>query len=56
MSAVRLTFDMTEGQVEGPDGAARLLEVHPRTLQNRMKKLGIAFGRSYKKAAKQTSS
>jgi transcriptional regulator with GAF, ATPase, and Fis domain len=36
------------GKVEGPGGAAELLAVHPRTLQNRMKKLGIPFGRKAK--------
>jgi PAS domain S-box-containing protein len=31
----------TEGVVEGPRGAARILGLHPNTLRNRMKKLGI---------------
>ncbi len=31
-------FPMTEGRVEGPRGAARLLDIHPRTLQHRMNK------------------
>jgi transcriptional regulator with GAF, ATPase, and Fis domain len=39
---------MTKGQVEGSGGAAELLDVSPRTLQSRMKKLGIPFGRKAK--------
>ena len=35
----------TKGVVEGPDGAARILDLHPNTLRSRMKKLGIVFGR-----------
>ncbi|MCP4599139.1 MAG: hypothetical protein GY847_01145 [Proteobacteria bacterium] len=32
----------------GPGGAAEILNVNPRTLQYRMRKLGIPFGRSAK--------
>ncbi len=46
---IRKVLGMTDGRVEGDRGAARLLGVHPRTLQHRMKKLGIPFGRGYKK-------
>ena len=35
----------TGGVVEGADGAARILDMHPNTLRSRMKKLGIVFGR-----------
>jgi formate hydrogenlyase transcriptional activator len=35
----------TKGVVEGADGAARILDMHPNTLRSRMKKLGIPFGR-----------
>ena len=35
----------SKGAVEGAGGAAALLGVHPRTLQSRMRKLGIPFGR-----------
>ncbi|SLM31807.1 putative GAF sensor protein [Desulfamplus magnetovallimortis] len=38
---------MTGGKVNGNDGAAALLGVHPNTLRNRMKKLGISYGRGY---------
>lgn len=31
----------SRGVVEGPGGAARILDVHPNTLRSRMKKLGI---------------
>src|SRR5262249_27582842 len=31
----------TAGVIEGPKGAARLLNLHPNTLRSRMKKLGI---------------
>jgi transcriptional regulator with GAF, ATPase, and Fis domain len=31
----------TGGTVEGPDGAARILDMHPNTLRSRMKKLGL---------------
>jgi len=45
---IRKVLDMTGGRVEGPRGAARLLDVHPRTLQHRMKKMGVPFGRKYR--------
>ena len=35
-----------KGKVQGEDGAAALLGLHPSTLRNRMRKLGIPFGRS----------
>ncbi len=38
----------TGGKVEGTGGAAELLNVNPRTLQYRMKKLEIPFGRNAK--------
>jgi transcriptional regulator with GAF, ATPase, and Fis domain len=33
------------GVVEGPDGAARILDLHPNTLRSRMKKLGLPRAR-----------
>lgn len=33
------------GKIEGPDGAAALLKVNPSTLRNKMRKLGVSFGR-----------
>jgi DNA-binding NtrC family response regulator len=35
----------TKGVVEGADGAARILDLHPNTLRSRMKKLGIPRAR-----------
>jgi len=34
-------LDQTGGVIEGPRGAARILNLHPNTLRSRMKKLGI---------------
>jgi transcriptional regulator with GAF, ATPase, and Fis domain len=31
----------TQWQIEGPQGAARVLHIHPSTLRSRIKKLGI---------------
>jgi formate hydrogenlyase transcriptional activator len=31
----------TRGVIEGPDGAAKILNLHPNTLRSRMKKLGV---------------
>jgi DNA-binding protein Fis len=39
---------MTKGKVNGPDGAAFFLGINPSTLRNRMKKLGIDYGRKSK--------
>ncbi|MBT4265970.1 MAG: sigma 54-interacting transcriptional regulator [Deltaproteobacteria bacterium] len=33
----------TEGKIYGPKGAAKILDVHPNTLRNRMDRLGIAY-------------
>ena len=35
----------TGGVIEGPDGAARILDLHPNTLRSRMKKLGVQRSR-----------
>lgn len=42
------TLQKTRGKINGPDGAASFLGVHPNTLRNRMNKLGIEYGRSLK--------
>lgn len=39
-------LNRTGGKINGSDGAADLLGVHPSTLRNRMKKLGIPYGRN----------
>jgi len=35
----------TAGKVSGPHGAAAKLGINPSTLRNRMKKLGITYGK-----------
>jgi transcriptional regulator with GAF, ATPase, and Fis domain len=45
---IRKALAMAEGKVEGKGGAAERLGVNPRTLRNRMKRLGIPFGRKTK--------
>jgi DNA-binding NtrC family response regulator len=42
---IRKVLQMTNGKIEGKDGAAELLKVNPATLRNRMRKLRIEFGR-----------
>ncbi len=34
-------LEQTGGVIEGPRGAARILDMHPNTLRSRMKRLGI---------------
>jgi transcriptional regulator with GAF, ATPase, and Fis domain len=42
----------TNGKISGPNGAAEILGMHPNTLRNRMKKLGIPYKRAeFKKTA-----
>jgi len=43
---------LTNGKVNGKNGAAEILGLHPNTLRNRMKNLGICFGREYRKIFK----
>ena len=42
---IQAALDRAEGKVQGEDGAAALLGINPSTLRNRMRKLGIPFGR-----------
>lgn len=42
------TLKKTKGKINGSDGAATLLGVHPNTLRNRMTRLRIEFGRNAK--------
>jgi len=44
---IRQTLALASGKVNGPDGAAALLGLHPNTLRNRMKKLSVPFGRRH---------
>ena len=34
-------LEHAKGVIDGPNGAARILDMHPNTLRSRMKKLGI---------------
>jgi len=47
-SHIRRTLDYCNGKVGGPGGAAEILGLHPSTLRNRMKKMGIQYGRKKK--------
>jgi transcriptional regulator with GAF, ATPase, and Fis domain len=42
---IRVVLSKTNGKIHGPGGAAELLGINPSTLRNRMKKLGIDYGR-----------
>ena len=42
---IERVLKMTEGKIHGPGGAAELLSINAGTLRNRMKKLGIIYGR-----------
>jgi transcriptional regulator with GAF, ATPase, and Fis domain len=44
-SHIRRVLQMTGGKVHGPGGAADKLRMNPSTLRNKMKRLGIAYGR-----------
>jgi transcriptional regulator with GAF, ATPase, and Fis domain len=38
---IEAVLRQTKGVIEGPDGAARILDINPNTLRNRMRKLGV---------------
>ncbi|MBN1613107.1 MAG: sigma 54-interacting transcriptional regulator [Deltaproteobacteria bacterium] len=42
---IRHVLKLAKGRVNGPGGAAEILKINPNTLRNRMRKLGIPFGR-----------
>ena len=42
---IQCALKKSTGKIHGPDGAGDLLGVNPNTLRNRMKKLGIPFGK-----------
>ncbi len=44
---IRRALKQSSGQVHGPEGAARLLQINASTLRHRMSKMGIAHGRKY---------
>ena len=43
---IRKALRLTDGKIQGPGGAAELLDVNPNTLRKRMIKLGVPFGRN----------
>ncbi len=45
---IRRVLNKAGGKVSGPDGAAAHLGINPSTLRNRMKKLGIQYGKKHK--------
>jgi transcriptional regulator with GAF, ATPase, and Fis domain len=45
---IRRVLSKTKGKINGRDGAAAFLGINPSTLRNRMKKLGIDYGRKGK--------
>ena len=42
-------LEVAKGKINGPEGAAALLGVNPSTLRNRMKKMGIQYGKGGQK-------
>lgn len=40
---IKQVLNETNGRISGPKGAAKILGLHPNTLRNRMKKLGILY-------------
>lgn len=40
---IRKVLKLAKGKVEGPNGAAEMLRIHPNTLRYRMKKLGVQY-------------
>jgi transcriptional regulator with GAF, ATPase, and Fis domain len=42
---IRHILETTNGKIQGKEGAAAILDVHPSTLRNKLKKLGIPYGR-----------
>lgn len=41
---IEAALERTRGRIEGPEGAARLLDINPHTLRGRMRNLGIEWG------------
>jgi transcriptional regulator with GAF, ATPase, and Fis domain len=46
---IETALRLSKGKVNGPDGAAAFLDLHPNTLRKRMQKLGIAYGRKHRR-------
>ncbi|MGE4520399.1 MAG: sigma-54 interaction domain-containing protein [Desulfobacteraceae bacterium] len=45
---IEKVLESTKGKIQGENGAAKILEVHPSTLRHKMTKLNIAFGKKVK--------
>ena len=45
---IQRALHIAAGKVQGPGGAAEILQLHPNTLRKRMQKLGIPYGRTAK--------
>ncbi|MFH0998536.1 MAG: sigma 54-interacting transcriptional regulator [Pseudomonadota bacterium] len=45
---IQKALAISKGKVEGKAGAAEFLQINPRTLRHRMKKIGVPFGRTAK--------
>ncbi len=43
---VKKVLKKTNGKIQGEDGAAKILGLNPSTFRNRLRKLGIPFGKS----------
>ncbi len=46
---VKKVLGLCDGKISGPHGAAKMLQVNPSTLRNRLKKMGIPYGWNPKK-------
>ncbi|MCE5336858.1 MAG: sigma 54-interacting transcriptional regulator [Desulfobacteraceae bacterium] len=42
---IRQALDKARGKINGPGGAAEILDINPNTLRKRMRRLGISYGR-----------
>ena len=42
---IKQVLEKTNGKINGSGGAAEILGINPNTLRNKMKKLGIPFGK-----------
>ncbi|MCG8636843.1 MAG: sigma-54 dependent transcriptional regulator [Desulfobacterales bacterium] len=40
-------LNTTKGRINGPNGAAQLLSIHPNTLRKRMDRLGVPYGKKH---------
>jgi transcriptional regulator with PAS, ATPase and Fis domain len=52
---IRNVLKITNGKINGPYGASALLRVPPSTLRNKMNKLGILYGREYRRINRKDS-